>query len=315
MGLLTAVGLAAAASPTVRAEAHRMRSFLRPLEPLGRAPVPPPLPPGRIVNVPGRGELFTRDTGASRRAGPPILLLHGWGATADVNFFTVFPALAGFRAVALDHRNHGRGLRPETPFSIDDCADDAAALLTALGIDQAIVVGYSMGGAIALSLARRHPELVSGLVMAATALEFSGEPRDQLLWHGLSLVEAALRHGSGDGVIQRLLRDALDKDPTLDPYRAWLAGEVRRGHVPGLLEAGRALRSFDARPWAAELQAPAAMVVTTADRLVPPRKQEALAAALAAATYEVDGDHDAIITAGQEFGRSICAAVDDVRGR
>ena len=74
------------------------------------------------------------------------------------------------RVVAPDHRSHGRGLRPDAPFSIDDCADDAAALLGTLGIDRAVAVGYSMGGSVALALARRHPDKVAGLVLAATAL-------------------------------------------------------------------------------------------------------------------------------------------------
>ncbi|HLJ07868.1 MAG TPA: alpha/beta fold hydrolase, partial [Acidimicrobiia bacterium] len=125
---------AVAANPALRDEARRLRRMARPLgvEPPG-PPIPPPLPPGRIVHLPGRGETFVRDTGPppadGPAPGPPVLLLHGWTASADVNFFAVFPELAGrHRAVALDHRGHGRGLRPRTPFSLEDCADDAAAL-------------------------------------------------------------------------------------------------------------------------------------------------------------------------------------------
>jgi 3-oxoadipate enol-lactonase len=307
--LLAAVGLAAA-NPTVRAEAHRLRSFLRPLDPAGEAPMPPPLPPGRVVVVAGRGELFVRDSGAP---GPAVLLLHGWSVTADVNFFTAYSALGAYRVVAPDHRNHGRGLRSEAPFSIDDCADDAAALLATLGIDRAVAVGYSMGGSVALSLARRHPDKVAGLVLAATALEFSAETRDQALWHGMSLVERALRHGRGDGLVQRLLREAVDRQPELDRYRAWLAGELRRGYPPGIVDAGRALREFDARSHAAGLgRLAAVVVVTTDDRLVLPRKQRTLAAALGAEVVELEGDHDAAVTNGDAFGAAVRAAVDHV---
>jgi len=272
--------------------------------------VPPPLPPGCVVTLPGRGEVFTRDSGG---AGPAVVLLHGWGATADLNFFTLYPMLRGYRVVAPDHRNHGRGLRSPLPFSIDDCADDAAALLVALGIDHAVAVGYSMGGAVALSLVRRHPEQIAGIVLAATALEFSSEPRDKALWQGLGLIEGALRHGRGDGALQRLLREAIDKQPAIGAYRSWLAGEFRRGDNPGIMDAGRALRSFDARPYARSLDQPAAVVVTTADHLVPPRKQRALATALGAAIFEINGDHDAAITNADDFGTSVQATLDHVR--
>jgi pimeloyl-ACP methyl ester carboxylesterase len=229
-----------------------------------------------------------------------------------VNFFTAYPALADYRVIALDHRSHGRGLRPDTPLRLEDCADDAAALLAALGVDRAVAVGYSMGGPIALLLAHRHPGRVAGLVLASTALEFCGDARDRALWRGLTVVEAVLRHGYGDGVVQRILREAVDKEPSLDAYRSWLAGEFRRGHVPGLIDAGHALSRFDARPYASRLGQPSAVVLTTADRLVPPRKQRALAAALAAPVLELHADHDAPVVCGEAFGMIIRTAVDYV---
>jgi pimeloyl-ACP methyl ester carboxylesterase len=310
VGMAALAGVAAA-SPTVRAEAHRLRDFGRRLDLAGGPPVPPPLPLGVMVPVPGRGELFVRDSGGRR---PAVLLLHGWGATADVNFFRAYPALADHRVLAVDHRSHGRGIRAHAPFRLEDCADDVAGLLGALGIDSVVAVGYSMGGPIALLLAHRHPERVTGLVLAASALEFSAEVRDRVLWRSLTVVEAALRHGYGDGVVQRLLREAVNKEPSLDRYRAWLAGEFRRGHAPGLVEAGRALSQFDARAFVAGLDQPAAVVLTTEDRLVPPRKQRVLAAALAAPVFPLEADHDAPLACGDAFGAVVRSAVGHVVG-
>jgi 3-oxoadipate enol-lactonase len=316
-GVAGAVGVAAAAAvanPDVRAEIHRLRRFSRPLdEEAGGPPLPPPLPPGRTIPVPGVGELFLRDWGDP--SAPAVLLLHGWGASADTNFFTAYPALTGgYRVLALDHRGHGRGLRSSEPFTLEACADDAVALLAALGTGPAIVVGYSMGGPIALLLAHRHPEHVAGLVLAATALSFS-DGRGQGMWQMLNVVEAALRHGSGDGVIQRVLREAIDRQPALEPYRAWIAGEFRRGDVRAIVDAGRALSRYDARPFASDLNVPIAVVLTTEDRLVPPRKQRALAAATRAIMFELPGDHDAPIVGGDLFGGIRRAAVDHVAGR
>src|SRR5205823_1035497 len=128
-----------------------------------RAPLPPEppieMPPARTVRVPGRGELFLRDTGGD---GPVVMLLHGWMATADLNWWTVYGDLvaAGYRVLAVDHRGHGRGLRPLVPFRLSDCAADAAAVLRGLDLAPALVVGYSMGGAIAQHVAHEHPDVV-----------------------------------------------------------------------------------------------------------------------------------------------------------
>jgi 3-oxoadipate enol-lactonase len=142
----------------------------------GRQPIPPALPLGTLVRVPDRGDVFVR-----YQAGPPgaptVLLLHGWMASADLNWLGTFPVLAGrYHVVAMDHRGHGRGIRSREPFSLEDCADDAAGLLRELGVRNAIVAGYSMGGPVALLLARRHPDRVRGLVLIATAAELARSP-------------------------------------------------------------------------------------------------------------------------------------------
>jgi pimeloyl-ACP methyl ester carboxylesterase len=304
-----ALGVAIAVSPTVRAGLQQVGRLVRPLPAPGPANAPD-LPAGRIVPVPGRGEMFVRDTGGPAGR-PTVLLLHGWGATADVNFFSVYAPLArSCRVLALDHRGHGRGPRSPEPFTLEACADDAAALLDALEVGPAVVVGYSMGGPIALLLANRHPAHVAGLVLVATALEWRQDRRDRALWRGLPLVEAGLRLRAGEGLVQRLLHEAIDKEPSLDPYRSWFEGEMRRGNVRDFVEAGRALSRFDARPYVAAVEAPAAVVVTTGDRLVPPRKQRALGEALHAPVFEIDADHDAPMANGAQFAHQIAAAVD-----
>ena len=99
-----------------------------------------------------------------------MLLLHGWTASADLQFFTAYRSLAEhFSFVAIDHRGHGRGLRSNIPFELEDAADDAAGLVEALGVCPVITVGYSMGGPISLLFARAHPDLVRAIVVQATA--------------------------------------------------------------------------------------------------------------------------------------------------
>jgi 3-oxoadipate enol-lactonase len=298
-----------------RTELARARSFARRLEtPSHRPPVPPPgLPPGRIVDVPGRGEVFVREQ-IGRPEGPPILLLHGWTASADINWFRVYDDVAGLgRLVAVDHRGHGRGLRTAERFTLEDAADDAAAVLRALDTGPAIVVGYSMGGPISLLLWQRHPELVAGLVLEATALEWRATRRERLLWKLMAMLEFVFRSGRNRGIIERALRDAVEHCPDVEGLLPWLRGELRRGDPEALADAGRALGDYDARSFAGLIDVPASVVVTTKDRLVRPRKQRQLAHAIPRArTFELAGDHDASLVLPGPFRRVTADAIASV---
>ncbi|HZB70791.1 MAG TPA: alpha/beta fold hydrolase, partial [Acidimicrobiales bacterium] len=183
-----------------REEGRRLRSFARRVERReAEPPLPPPLPPGRVVAVPGRGEVFLREQPGPPGA-PPILLLHGWTASADLNWWRLYDRVADLGPLlAPDHRGHGRGIRSEEPFTLESAADDAAALLRHLGAGPAVVCGYSMGGPISVLLWQRHPDLVKGLVLEATALEWRASPRERIVWKTMGLVEYVLRLGPSKG--------------------------------------------------------------------------------------------------------------------
>ena len=261
----------------------------------------PPLPPGREVDLPGRGRTFVRELTGPPGA-PTLLLLHGLAATADLNWFRSYDALGReFRVVAMDHRGHGRGVRSVRRFRLADCADDAAAVCDVLGIARVIPVGYSMGGPISQLLWHRHPELVSGLVLCATSATFRGAPRQQLMYNALPTVSAAARlvpspiwRRIGDELFGRRLADT--------PLGEWAAGELERTNPVAVVEAAASLTRFSSREWIGSVDVPTAVVVTVRDQLVPPHRQRNLAAAIPGATVvEVDGDHLACANAAARF--------------
>jgi pimeloyl-ACP methyl ester carboxylesterase len=99
--------------------------------------------------------------------GRPLVLLHGALMTIE-GFGELLPFLAETRQViALEQQGHGRTADIDRPLGYEQMADDTAALLRHLEIEQADVFGYSMGGGIALQIAIRHPDLVRKLVVAA----------------------------------------------------------------------------------------------------------------------------------------------------
>ncbi|WP_250291120.1 alpha/beta fold hydrolase [Frankia sp. CiP1_Cm_nod1] len=128
-----------------------------------------------------------RQTRADRDGVLPVLLLHGWTWSLDVNFFGLLPPLSQRHPiVGLDQRGHGRGLPIAGEFSIADCAEDVIAVLDVLNIDRVIVCGFSLGGLVGTHMALAHPQRVAGLVLTACALNYRQNRRDRLLWTTLA---------------------------------------------------------------------------------------------------------------------------------
>jgi 3-oxoadipate enol-lactonase len=271
------------------------------------APEPPvPFPPARTVHVRGRGEVFLRDSGGD---GTPVLLLHGWTASADLNWYAQYGPLveAGYRVLAVDHRGHGRGMRAITDFRLHDCADDAIGALQNLDVGPAVLVGYSMGGPISLLAARRHPDAVSAMVLCATASNWRS-PRIRGFWWTMALWRLVLQLAP-----YGLWRAGLRAAGMPDTGRtSWATGELVRGSARDIAEAGRELGRFDARPWLEELHAPAAVVLTRKDSLVPPPWQRDLARRLGAPIIESPGDHLASSNRAPEFTRALLNALGQV---
>lgn len=278
------------------------------------ADTPPPwLPRGEVVFVQGRGEFFIRRHVHADPTAPTVLLLHGWTASSDLQFLAAYEALAEVCSfVGIDHRGHGRGVRSLRPFELEDVADDAAAVVRELGIDSVIALGYSMGGPISLHLTRRHPDLVSGLVVQATALEWSGTLRERLVWRLLPIMGVALRSWTQPLVLKKGTDFLLDESSPLWPHRRWIVAETMRNEPRVMVQAGKALSRYDARSWASDLGVPAAMLISTKDRLVKPRKQRQLAAALRATVVEVEMDHLGALERPTQFSSATVELVTSV---
>ncbi len=109
-------------------------------------------------------------------AGKPLIMLHGGFGTFET-FAAISPALArDHQVIGVDLYGHGRTALTDRPFSFEHMADDIAGLIQHLGLEKADVLGYSLGGAVALQTAIRHPERVNKLVLISTPFKRAG-------WH------------------------------------------------------------------------------------------------------------------------------------
>ncbi|HET9347352.1 MAG TPA: alpha/beta hydrolase [Candidatus Limnocylindrales bacterium] len=100
-------------------------------------------------------------------SGRPLVVLHG-GLGSGEMFGPILPQLADHhQAILVDLQGHGRTADIDRPFSIEAMADDVAALIEHLGLERPDVMGYSLGGGVAILLASRHPDLVRRIVVVS----------------------------------------------------------------------------------------------------------------------------------------------------
>ncbi len=165
--------------------------------------------------------------------GVPLLLLHGGGSTIQTTFGRILPALsAKRRVIAIELQGHGHTAERNTPFSFEQDADDAAALLDALQIKQADVMGFSNGGNAAVQLAVRHPSKVRKMVLGSVFYRKEG-------W--VPGLEAMFRKADAAGM-PPALRNAYESaspKPQADTLVAKLMGRLLRfkDWPPSMLQA------------------------------------------------------------------------------
>src|SRR5579859_6508224 len=108
--------------------------------------------------------------------GKPLIMLHGGFGTFET-FTALSPALAlDHQVIGVDLYGHGRTALTDRPIRFEQMADDIAGLIQHLGLEKADLLGFSLGGAVALQTAIRHPERVNKLVLISTPFKRTG-------WH------------------------------------------------------------------------------------------------------------------------------------
>jgi len=255
----------------------------------------------------GRGTTFVREV-----AGPPgapvVVLLHGLTAVADLNWFPVFDALgAEFRVLSVEHRGYARGPVLAGRCRLEDLADDVVAVADTLGLDRFVPVGYSMGGAVAQLVWRRHPGRVEGLVLGGTCSRFPVSARERFQSRMLPMAVAAAR--VAPSVAAHFVGSTLRARFAGSPYAPWAVAELARHRPATMLAWAAALSRFSSQAWIGGVDVPTAVVVTSRDVLVPTDRQLSLAAAIPGArVVDVDGDHGVFITGQVAFTAALVEA-------
>lgn len=207
---------------------------------------------------------------------PPLVLAGSLGTTRAMWQPQIEALSAHARVIAYDHRGHGDSPVPPGPYTVADLGGDVVALLDRLDIASAHVCGLSIGGLVALWLARHHPERIDRLVACATAPAFPPpEP-----WHERAATVRA--HGVeavADGVLARWFTDAFAEahPDTVAALRAGLTATPAEGYA-GCCEA---LAEADLSGELGGVTAPTLAVAGGRDPATPPQRLTEIASGVA----------------------------------
>ena len=246
--------------------------------------------------------LHYRESG--RRSGPAVLLIQGLGADKHLWDLQRIALAPWFRTIAFDNRGAGRSDKPYGAYSMEQMADDAAAVLDHAGVDSAHIVGASMGGVISQLMALRHPERVRSLTLACTACrhhpwrkELLAEWADTAQTSGMGAMTAiAARWVIGPRSFRRLA-----------PAIGWMGplalsrpAHAFAGQVAGILSIDDRLAER-----LGEIEAPTLVIVGNQDILTPRGDSEEIAEAIPTAELVVisGAAHGFMIEHGTTFNR------------
>ena len=226
----------------------------------------------------GELDIWTEQVGA----GPDVLLIGGLADTVESWQLQLDGLSDRYRLTAFDNRGAGRTAMPDSGVSAEALADDATALLGALGISSAHVAGFSMGSAVAQELALRHPERVDSLVLSGTYARPD------------ALLSSLFR-------FWRWLPESAPSDRAFyEGFFTWVY--TPRAHADGLVtEIIEEVLAFPHQQSVEDFQAQVDVCLAhdTTDRL----------SGVAAPTLVIAGGRDAIMP--PRFGRAVAAAIPD----
>jgi len=163
--------------------------------------------------------LALTDVGAG---GPPLLFVHGW--TCNRRFWRrQVPAFSRRqRVVAVDLRGHGRSQAPHQDYTMEAFADDLAWLVGELGLARPVVVGHSMGGLIALTMAFRHPQALRAAVMVDSPLT----PMPPEMTPQIAQFQQALASPMHRQALEQFVRGLMFLPTTPKTLADWVVGEM-----------------------------------------------------------------------------------------
>ena len=243
--------------------------------------------------------------------GLPLVFVHGFPLSRDGWRPQIDDLSASLRTIAPNLPGFGGRKASSGSLTMDRLADDVASLIVELGARPVVLVGHSMGGYVALAFARRHPELLRGLVLVATR---SGPDSAEAAAGRRATAEKVRAAGIEvvvDGMLPKMLAPVNRSSGSLAAIRGLMLSSSREGVIGALL--GMADR-FDSTPGLRQISVPTLVVTGADDEVIAPAESAALAGAIPGARLRVlpDAGHMVAWEQPAAFSRELRDWLEDV---
>jgi 3-oxoadipate enol-lactonase len=227
------------------------------------------------------------------------------GMASDISSWSMqVPSFSlNFMTVCLDNRGTGKTDAPDHPYSIEMMAEDTAKLLDIIGIEGSNLVGFGMGGRIAVEMAIKHPMKVKSLVVCSTAPKATPFEKDLLL-----LMKSSIKNGIGRIELAKNEVNWTHSPCFFEDERvAEAIARVRMFNMSGttdqsLMRQIEAVLDYDVESRLGQVKCPTLVIAGSRDRLIPPEFQRRMADAIPRASFlTLDAAHMVLTEAAKDF--------------
>ena len=247
--------------------------------------------------------IFVEQKGSGR----PLLLIHGFPFNHEMWQPQIDTLSNQVRVIAPDLRGHGQSPPTEGPYPMDVLADDCADILEALEVDQpAVVCGLSMGGYISFAFYRRYPQLVAGMILAATR---AGADSEEAKTNRDNAAQLTKQHGS-QPVIDSMLPIVMAPRTYQDRPElvSQVAGIMESTSPSGMISALMGMKSRpDSTPTLGQIGVPTLIVHGADDQIIPVSESEAMHTGIQGSNLEIipDAGHLPNLEQTQLFNQAV----------
>jgi len=225
------------------------------------------------VETPDKTRLYVKDWGE----GPPVILIHGWPLSADSwDDQAMALADAGHRVIAYDRRGFGRSSQPWSGYDYDTLADDLATVIARTGVQDAALVGFSMGGGeVARYMSRHGGKSVAKAILVSSVLPYRLKTRDnpdgteQAAFDKSADAMRADRARFFTGFFKTFFGVGTSPNPVSEEVLDWAWGIAMQASLKATLACAKSFSSTDFRGDLPAFKVPTLIVHGTEDKTVP----------------------------------------------